>query len=250
MEEATPTPFLEQKKTQIALGVLLLVIIAVFVTFFSVSGKDDASEPEQEEEQALLPPSERPTDPDAESLEVRDAEEDLNERLDEAIEEVKEEVGGETEESEPVAEIERDGWLSYSNTLYDYAYEIPGDWYRGPETTATAWVAQHSSYEPAEATNVNDLPGARVEVLVQENVEGLTLEQLTEETRQLAETVHEESDVTLGAVPAKQLVADMPGRTFVVLAIRDLDIVTVTFTGNDVDTHRGSFDGIIQSFAL
>ena len=242
-------------KTLTALIIVLLVVIVGFVAYFAFAPSDEPTVVAESDAPELLPPPDEPIDTDAPGLEVRDEEEDLETRLDEEVAEAKEEAeaeaSGETKEEEVTTEpASRDGWQKYTNTFYDYSFEVPSDWHRGTETTATSWVGAFSSYDPSLERNANDLPGAKIEVLVQENTEGLTLDDLAADTRRLASEVHEEGDRKLGSIDAKFFVIDMPKRTFVVTGLRGIDIFTVSFIGNEVDAHRGTFDGIIESFAL
>lgn len=143
------------------------------------------------------------------------------------------------------------GSQSYANTLYGYGFDVPADWYKDAETTPTGWVAAFSSFDPKTSKNVNDLPGAKVEVLVQENTEGSSLDQLAEDIALQSSQVHARTDITLGGQPAKRIVADLPsGRAIIVVALRETDTFTVSFVGRDAAAQEATFNTLLASFVL
>ncbi len=144
-----------------------------------------------------------------------------------------------------------EGWQSYANTLYGYGFDVPADWYKDAETTPTGWVAAFTSFNPATSTNVNDVPGVKVEVLVQENTEGSSLDQLADAIALQASHVRSRTDVTLGGKPAKRIVADLPsGPAMIVVGLRDTDVFTVSFTGRDVTDREETFNTLLTSFVF
>ena len=250
------------KKMMIALVSLLVLVVGAFLLFFLLDDEQSSDVDEQDSAStALLPPPSEPRDLDAPSLEVRSDEEELEDQLDAAVEqalqEAEEESSGDAEAASgdgttsDVTAASREGWTEYNNTLYDYAFDVPSEWNRGPETTPTAWVATYTTYRSDATSNVNELPGTKLEVVVQENTEGLSLDELAADTKLLATAVHSETTMTLGEYEARRIEADLPsGRSVLVVAVRDLDVFTLTFTGRDTQADATEVNGVLESFVL
>lgn len=155
-------------------------------------------------------------------------------------------------QKEPPAPVSpQEGSQTYTNTLYGYTFDVPTDWHHDAETTPTAWIASFSSFDPAAVKSVNDLPGAKLEVLVQENTEGSSLAQLADSIASQASAVHARSDTTLAGQPAIQLTVDLPsGQAFIVVVLRDMDAFTLSFTGRDATKQETVFQSILKSFTL
>lgn len=152
---------------------------------------------------------------------------------------------------------EAESFLNYSNTRYGFSLEYPPKWFRFGEPESD--IVHFSTVNKDPPMGGPPL-GARVEIMVLENIKGLSLEEWLNwmNSEGPEKEIENEEEITVGGKKAiKEVVASLPGpveagSTINVYLAKGQYIIQINYLGREPDYSENleNFDHLLESFVF
>lgn len=143
-------------------------------------------------------------------------------------------------------------WHSYENKQYKYKFKYPQNWYAGPENKEDAWIVYFTNKKVDKINEIDLLEGVKVEILVQGNPRGLSLQEWVNEGHVFSGKPKSLKEIYVAGLKAYQEEVDFEGMTTNVYFFYNDDVYTLSYSGieGDYNKYKSDFDLMIESFEI
>lgn len=161
------------------------------------------------------------------------------------------EVKKEITETDQETLREKVGDIGYVNKAYGYAFVPPEDFFEDGINSDISPFVYYTSYDPKEATTVGEVPGVKVEVVVQENAKNQTLDEWIEEGHSYMDSKSLEK-ITVGDFEAVKEEVDYEGMMTTVTLLKEGDVYTFALYGSDkeYEQYKDDFDQLLETLVV
>lgn len=145
----------------------------------------------------------------------------------------------------------RVGEKGYVNKAYSYALVPPEGWYPDPGNSDINPFVYFTSYDPATVEGVDELPGAKVEIVVQQNSENKTLDEWVAEGHGYKKMLTSEK-IKIGNYEAVKEEVNYDGPMASVEFIKGDSVYSFSISASDADyaKYKGEFEKMIASLIV
>ncbi|MBU1118277.1 hypothetical protein KKH43_00145 [Patescibacteria group bacterium] len=143
------------------------------------------------------------------------------------------------------------GDKGFVNRAYGYAFIPPEGWYPDQINSDISPFIYYTTFDPSEVKTASEVPGAKIEVIVQGNVKDQTLDEWIEEGHGYMDAKNTEK-IKIGEHDAVKEEVDYEGSMTAVTLIKEGDVYTFALYG-DEDTYaknKDTFEEVIKSIVV
>lgn len=143
-------------------------------------------------------------------------------------------------------------WHVYENKQYKYKFKYPEDWHQGPDNKEDAWIVYFTNKKVEKINEIDLLEGVKVEILVQGNPRGLSLEEWVKEGHVFSGEPKSSKEIRVAGLDAYQEEVDFEGMTTTVYFFYNNDVYTISYSGieGDYNKYKNDFDLMVKSLEL